>query len=48
MRRYARAELRVLDGVLAPASILLWELALPSVIERSLDHCHEGGTLLET
>ena len=48
MRRYARAELRVLDRVLAPAAIPLWELALPSVIQRSFDYCYRGGKLLET
>jgi hypothetical protein len=49
-RRSARASLRVLDCLLAPASVLLWGSGRsPRSIERRFDvDCHGGRKLVET
>jgi len=51
-RRYARAELRVLDCALASASVLImgsWRSPpLSNETLKNVDHCQGGGKLLET
>jgi len=39
-RRSARASLRVLDCLLAPASVLLWGAGAPRFTERIVDDCY--------